>query len=247
MRSCGVGEADFVANEAPAGIVYWNMGSAATRHRLTGALLATVVVAMLAAVVLVGPTAAFHFLPPAVTGEEARLASLLELKPGVTVAEIGAGTGALSVALARRIQPGGILYSTELDPERRRQIVARAQRERVSNLVVVEAGEATTRLPDACCDAIFMRNVYHHIADAAPFDQSLRRAVRPDGLVVIIDFEPGEFWHLDRAPAAVEGTRSGHGVGALVVARELERAGFRAERIIDAWGGGMYAVLLRAP
>jgi methylase of polypeptide subunit release factors len=86
-----------------------------------------------AAAIFVAPVAAFHFLPPTVTGEEAKLSSALELSPGQTVAEIGAGRGALSMALAARLQPGGRLFSTELNPKRRRQIRERAKREGLSN------------------------------------------------------------------------------------------------------------------
>jgi ubiquinone/menaquinone biosynthesis C-methylase UbiE len=186
-------------------------------------------------------------LPFSVTGEEERLASLLQAAPGKTMAEIGAGKGAFSVALAQRLQPGGTLYSTELNPERRQQIRERVERQHARNVVVVEAGETTTNLPDGCCDAIFMRNVYHHIGDPERFNASLRRAIRPGGRLAIIDFEPGVFWHLWRRPEGANRERTGHGVGWLAVARELQRAGFRVERVVDDWGGRLYLVLLEAP
>ncbi len=114
-------------------------------------------------------------------------------------------------------------------------------------MIVVEARETSTGLPDACCDAIFMRNVYHHITDTAPFNQSLRRAVRAGAPVAIIDFEPGAFWFLRRSPPGASRQRVGHGVGALIVGEELRQAGFQVERPVENWGGRMYLVLLRAP
>lgn len=218
-----------------------------TRKRVGRVLGLAVAVTLLGGAVLLGPPAAFHLLPPSVTGEEARLALLLQVAPGKIIAEIGAGNGALSVALAPRLRPGGTVYATELHSTRRRQIQERAERERVQNLVVVEAGETSTRLPDGCCDAIFMRNVYHHIGDPERFNLSLRRAIRPGGRLAVIDFEPDAFWHLGRRPQGTARERTGHGVGPLVVAQELQRAGFRVERIVPDWGGRLYLVLLRAP
>ena len=195
------------------------------------------------AAVSYGPVVAFHLLPPTLTGEEERLAALLEAWPGRTIAEIGAGDGSFSVPIARRLQPGGTLYSTELDPERLRDIKERADREQVSNLVVVAAAATGTNLPDNCCDAVFMRNVYHHITDTEAFNRSLRRTVRPGGTVAVIDFPPRSVGP-DRGP---EGERNGHGVSAKAVASELQRAGFIVERIDEDWGGRTYLVLARAP
>jgi SAM-dependent methyltransferase len=193
------------------------------------------------------PLAAFHLLPPTVTGEEARLAELLEAAPGKVVAEIGAGGGQFSIAIARRLEPGGRLYSTELDRKRLDEIRERAKREEASNVVVVEALPGETNLPEGCCDAIFMRNVYHHIGDTASFNRSLRKSIRPGGRLAVIDFPPRAFRGLDRPPEAASGERNGHGVGAKAVAKELEAAGFILERIDDDWGGRTYLVLMRAP
>ncbi len=195
---------------------------------------------MVVAIVAVGAWAA-----PGVTGEADRLAELIGAGPGRTIAEIGAGDGSFSMAIARKIQPGGTIYSTELDPDRLREIQERADRDQAANVVVIAAGAASTNLPDQCCDAAFMRNVYHHIRDTAAFNRSLRQAVKPGGLVAIIDFPPNSFGHLD--PGGDEGGRNGHGVTARVVSREMERAGFVTDRVEEDWEGRTYLVLMRAP
>src|SRR5262249_58412465 len=89
-----------------------------------------------------------------------RLAGLLELRPGMVVAEIGAGVGKTTRAVAERVGPSGHVYSTEIDPEALAKI--RETVADLSNVTVVQAGVAETGLPDACCDAIFMEAVYHH-------------------------------------------------------------------------------------
>lgn len=195
---------------------------------------------------LYGPTAAFHFLPFSVTGEADRLGALLGVEPGWTVAEIGAGTGAMTVAMAQRVGPNGRVYSTEISRDRRADITARVMRERLGNVFVIEAGAAATNLPDACCDSIFMRNVYHHIAESGTFLVSLRRAIRDDGRLAVIDFEPGAFWHLPGRPADAPVDRSGHGVSRARLAAEVTAAGFRVEREIGDWGGRMFLILFRA-
>lgn len=209
--------------------------------RLALPIVAAMTIATWAAVSY-GSVVAFHLLPPALTGEADRLAELLGAEPGRTIAEIGAGDGSFSIAIARRLQPGGTLYSTELDPDRLREIRQRAEREHTANLIVVAAGEAATNLPEQCCDAVFMRNVYHHLRDTAAFNRSLRRTLKPGGRVAVIDFPPSSF-----RGGEGEGGRNGHGVTARAVSSEMEKAGFVTEQVDEEWGGRTFLVLLRAP
>jgi predicted methyltransferase len=214
-----------------------------TRRRLVYAAIGAVVLLLGA---LYGPTAAFHFLPFSSTGEADRLAALLEIAPGRVVAEIGAGAGAMTVEMARRVGPGGRVYSTEIDAGRRAAIAAHVADEALANVTVVEAGEAATNLPDACCDAIFMRNVYHHIGDARAFNVSVRRAIRDGGWFAVIDFEPGAFFHLPGRPTEGSAERTGHGVMRARLIAEVTAAGFDVEREVPDWGGRMFLVLFRA-
>jgi len=206
--------------------------------------IASLTLFVLALGVWTGPTVAFHVLPFSLTGEDARLASVLRIGQGSAVAEIGAGEGELSAALARRVGPGARFYSTELSAERRREIQDRANHEGLRNLVVVEAGETATGLPDGCCDAIVMRMVYHHIGDPARLNQSIRQALRPGGRLAISDFRPSALFHT-RPPASAAAVRTGHGVDPETVAGELRRAGFELEHREDNWGGRLFLVVFR--
>lgn len=218
-------------------------GPAAPRpRRLVFAALGAVVLLLAA---LYGPTAAFHFLPVSITGEADRLAALLEVAPGRVVAEIGAGTGAMTVDMARRVGPAGHVYSTELSSRRRDEIRARVEREGLGNVIIVEAGATETKLPDACCDAVFMRNVYHHIGEPASFAASVRRAVRDGGRLAIVDFAPGAFWHLPGRPAGADERRTGHGVSRRDVIDGFTAVGFRVEQEVEDWGGRMFLILFR--
>src|SRR5690349_12788978 len=118
--------------------------------------------------------------------EAARLAEILDWKPGRVIAEIGAGEGQMTVAAAGRVGPSGRVFSTELNPKRLADIPKAAARRHLANITVIQAGEANSNLPAGCCDAVFMRDVYHHFTHPAEIDASLYRALRPGGLLAVI-------------------------------------------------------------
>jgi precorrin-6B methylase 2 len=122
--------------------------------------------------------------------EVSRLAELLSLREGATVADIGAGTGWLTVEVARRVGPSGRVYSTEISVDRLTDIRRAAAAAGLSNVIVLEAGERATGLPSECCEAIFMRHVYHHLSDQSAILSSVHDALKPGGRLVIIDFRP---------------------------------------------------------
>ena len=181
------------------------------------------------------------FLPWREDAEAERLASVLDITSGQRIAEIGAGPGRLTVAFARTVGPAGHVFSTELDPARRQEIAARAASAGLSNVTVVEGMPASTNLPDACCDAIVMRAVYHHIQDPEAFAASVARALRPNGLVAIIDFAPGTLWLHGGAP---DGTRRpGHGVSREQTIAELRGAGFVVRQQVAEWSRPLWLVV----
>src|SRR5262245_38224589 len=91
-----------------------------------------------------------------------RLIKAMDVKPGSVIAEIGAGGGELTVALAKAVGPAGKIYSNELNKDRLIAIRKAADEAGLNNVTTVEGKEDVANLPDACCDGIFMRNVYHH-------------------------------------------------------------------------------------
>lgn len=168
---------------------------------------------------------------------------MLEAAPGTVLADVGAGSDApLTIPMARQVGPSGRIYATELGEEAlaglRRTVAAAG----LDNVVVVEGHASRTNLPAACCDGIFMRNVYHHFADPPAMNASLAAALRPGGRLAVIDFASS------RGEAAAPGDRTGdlHGVSQETVVRELRAAGFEpvvAERRED----GSFLVVMRRP
>jgi ubiquinone/menaquinone biosynthesis C-methylase UbiE len=152
----------------------------------------------------------------------------------MTVADIGTGGGAMAIVLAKWIGPGRVFAT---DVTQRSLTITReyAKKENLTNVTVIEGGAASTNLPDACCDAMFLRNVYHHVTAPAPFNKSMFASLKPGGRLAIIDFE-------DRAggkiPEGVPANRGGHGVPPGITIEELTAAGFVHVRTIDVWPPG---------
>jgi len=176
---------------------------------------------------------AFFFLPFAFTGEPERLARVLTLRPGMHVADIGAGSGALALAMMPFVGSTGEIYATELAADERAAIERRVRDASIDNVRVIAAAESETRLPDRCCDAVYMRAVFHHIADQPAFAASVARAVRPGGRVAVIDFAPGTLWFHG----------ADHGVRPDAVLTAFQAAGLRLRDRIDDWGGGMFLLV----
>ena len=160
--------------------------------------------------------------------EEAdRLAVLLDWKPTSTVADVGAGHGQLTLAADKRV---GKIYSTEIDDKLLTNLQQLAETEK--NIVPVRAAETETNLPDACCDSIFMRSVYHHLTKPLEIDASLFRALKPGGLLAVIDEEPPAN---SSPPEGVPKNRGGHGMPRKLLVEELTSAGFQVVKIVADW------------
>lgn len=175
--------------------------------------------------------------------EAERFAAWLELRPGMRIADVGAGDGTFSVALARRVGPSGVVYATEIDREQLARIERAAKEAGAANIRALAGAVAGTNLPDACCDAVFSRLVYHHLADPAAINADLLRALRPGGRLLVVDFEPGGL--LDWFEQS--GRHGGHGTPKEAVVKDLTAAGFRLVRGPETWRGRTYAVLFQRP
>jgi ubiquinone/menaquinone biosynthesis C-methylase UbiE len=152
-----------------------------------------------------------------------RLIRALELNPGAVVAEIGAGDGALTVAIAKAVGGEGRVYSNELNQDMLPTIRKRAEDEGLRNVTILEGKETSTNLPAGCCDGIFMRDVYHHIADPVSMNASLLASLKPGGRLAIIEFTPppgGE------NPPGHRGEDNHHGITLITLEKELTAAGF---------------------
>jgi ubiquinone/menaquinone biosynthesis C-methylase UbiE len=179
--------------------------------------------------------------------EAPALVDVLGLQPQTTVADIGAGFGAMTVVLAKSL-PSGDVFATDIRPRQLAVIQAAIQCEGLANVTVIEGGEESTNLPDACCDAVFLRLVYRHLVAPDAFNKSLAAALKPGGRLAIIDSAaaPGS-----KLTAGVPANRGGRGVPMDVVIDELKAAGLNHVGTIEKWPPGDkapgYLVLFQKP
>ena len=153
--------------------------------------------------------------------EEAnQIAELMNLRPGMQVADVGAGNGEFSAELARRVGDAGHVYATEIDADELSKIRRRIKTGGLNNMSLVEGQADDANLPAACCDAILLRYVYHHMSDPNAMCASLRRSLRPGGLLVII-----------------ERSEPGHGIPVDDLAAAISAAGFEEVSRHPEWGG----------
>jgi predicted methyltransferase len=177
--------------------------------------------------------------------ESERLATLLELKPERVIAEVGAGRGQMTISAAERVGATGHVFSTELEPSRLEDIQRAARQRHLTNVTVLKAGEADSNLPAACCDAIFMRDVYHHFTHPVEIDASLFKALRAGGSLAVIDFRPRWWLSLIAPIKAAPKSHGGHGIPQQVLIQEVTAAGFQVSEVIEHWPGRGYCVVFR--
>jgi ubiquinone/menaquinone biosynthesis C-methylase UbiE len=176
---------------------------------------------------------------PGNTSDIKWLINVLEIKEGSVVADIGAGDGEQTLAVARHIGPEGHIYSTELGSNSIQNLKETIKKRSATNITVLKGHPKSTNLPEQCCDAIFMRRVYHHIQYPETMNSSLWQSLKPGGRLAIIDFEPRS----SEAPPEERATGSQHGVTAKTVIEELEQAGFYLISSDKESGRNIYIVM----
>jgi predicted methyltransferase len=164
--------------------------------------------------------------------EVPQLAEVLALEPGRTVADVGSGGGAMAVVIAKWLGPGGRVYATDVREAQLAEIRAAVAREGLANVVVLEGATSSTNLPSECCDAIFLRDVYHHLTHPQEIGASLLAALKPGGRVAIMDFPPDPG---SSVPDGVPKNRGGHGIHVSVIVSEMTQSGFRHVTTLPRW------------
>jgi ubiquinone/menaquinone biosynthesis C-methylase UbiE len=184
----------------------------------------------------------------AAAAEMPELVKVLELKPGLSVADVGAGFGAWTVQFAKAVGPSGRVYATDIGAPQLDALRDYVKREALNNVTVIEGAVNSANLPVGCCDAILVRDAYHHFTAPNDMVKSLAAALKPGGRLAIVDFPPRAKSQL---PDGVPENRGGHGVPPEVVQREAG-AVLTYVRTIENWAPGsqpasLFLVLFRKP
>lgn len=162
--------------------------------------------------------------------------ALLQLEPGMTVADLGAGTGYFLRHLSLRIGSQGKVWGLDVEPDMVRYMQERAQREGLTNVEARQVDAADPRLPPSSLDRILVVDTWHHIAQRERYASKLAAALEPRGRVVIVDFT----LQTHRGPPKE------HRVPPDQVVRELQAAGLTA-RILDEELPDQYVVVGEKP
>jgi ubiquinone/menaquinone biosynthesis C-methylase UbiE len=147
-----------------------------------------------------------------------QVVAALELQPGMTVADIGSGTGYFARRFARAVGADGTVFAADVEPEMGEYVRKRADEEGQANLIPILASYDDPRLPGGTVDLVFVCNTWHHIQDRIEYAERLGADLAPGGRVAIVDFVKGEL------PV---GPGPEHKMSAEEVTEEFVAAGYR--------------------
>jgi ubiquinone/menaquinone biosynthesis C-methylase UbiE len=150
---------------------------------------------------------------------------LLGLKPGMTVCDLGAGTGYYAVRMARIVGETGQVYAVDIQPRMLELLGKRLASAGIKNVVPVLGGETETKLPDGSQDLIILVDVYHEFAKPQEMLRSISKALKADGVLVLLEFRKED----TSVPIRLE-----HKMSIEEVRAELGAEGFRIDRVLDS-------------
>lgn len=148
------------------------------------------------------------------------VAGLMELSPGMTVADVGTGPGYMLPYLSEAVGPTGRVIAQDIFSDFLGQARKRAAEHKLSNVSYVEGNEKDAKLPAGEVDVILVLDTYHHFDYPADMLASLKRALKPGGRLIIVEYH--------KKPEAMNGNAMTHvRLGADDAIREIESNGFR--------------------
>jgi precorrin-6B methylase 2 len=141
----------------------------------------------------------------------------LGLQPGMVVADVGAGTGFMSIKMARKVGPTGKVYANDIQSEMLQLLRKNAAQAKVTNIEPVLGTVAGTNLPKGQLDLVLMVDVYHELSEPEKMLRDLRETLKADGRLVLIEYRGED-------PAVP--IRNEHKMTVAQVKTELEAEGF---------------------
>ena len=142
----------------------------------------------------------------------------LEIKPGQTIADLGAGSGYYSFRIAPLVGPAGKVLAIDIEPQMLDVIAQRASREHVANIATVRSSARDPNLASHSVDLLFMVDVYHELEYPYEVMTRVREALKPGGRVALVEYRAED-------PAVM--IKAVHKMSEAQVRREMQAAGFR--------------------
>jgi ubiquinone/menaquinone biosynthesis C-methylase UbiE len=148
----------------------------------------------------------------------------LELKPGMVVADIGAGSGYYTARISKRVGPAGRVYATDIQPGMIELLDRRIKSEGLANVTTVLGGMDDPKLPAKSIDLAIMVDVYHELQQPQVFLQRLKESFKPGGRLVLLEFRKED----PNVPILEV-----HKMSVAEVRQEMEAEGFALDRVIE--------------
>lgn len=145
----------------------------------------------------------------------------LKLKPGMTVADIGAGTGYYSFRMAKVVGPSGKVYANDIQQE----MLDLLDKKKPANVVTVLGAEADPKLPVGCCDLILMVDVYHELSEPQKMLQKIHAELKPTGRLVLLEYRKED----PKVPIKPD-----HKMSVAEAKLEVEHEGFKLDQVIES-------------
>jgi arsenite methyltransferase len=114
----------------------------------------------------------------------------LQIRGGYAIADIGSGGGYFALEFAKKAGKTGRVYAVDNQSRNLDFIRRRSERERLNNISFILAAGDEMSLPEAGLDLVFVRNTFHHLPERTKYFQNLRRFLKPNGKVAIIEHKP---------------------------------------------------------
>ena len=147
------------------------------------------------------------------------------IKPGMVVADVGAGVGYFSIRIAKRVAPTGKILAVDVQPEMLAILKDRAAKAKVTNIQPILGSESDPHLSPESCDLILMVDVYHELSQPQRMLQKMKQALKSDGRLVLLEYRK-EDPHIP--------IRSEHKMSVQEAKAEVEAEGFKlAETLSD--------------
>lgn len=151
--------------------------------------------------------------------EREKIARAAGVMPGMMVADVGAGTGFLTELFSQEVGASGRVFAVDITPAFLAKIAADAKARGITNITTILGAEKDTNLAAGCADLVFVCDTYHHFEFPKNMLASIGRALRPGGMLVVVDFDrvPGKSrqWVIDHVRAGKDEVR-----------KEIEEGGF---------------------
>ena len=155
--------------------------------------------------------------------EPDRALDLIGITPGMVVADVGAGTGYMTMRLARRVGPNGKVYASDLQPAMLQIIRDKARQQQLSNVEIVQGAEEDAKLPDNAIDLALLIDVYHEFWLPREMLRSIRRSLKPGGQLILVEYRKED----PSIPIAYT-----HRMSVAEARTEVEAEGFTFDRLL---------------